>query len=80
MGVRIPIEIKKNNKIVKTSALANTGYETDEPEIHIPIALARKTSLTFEALKSERYRVVGTEITTYTLGYVEVRLAIEKGS
>ena len=74
MGIRIPLEIRRNNTIVQTSALANSGYESEEPEVHIPITLAKKLGFSLEALRSERYYAIGIEVPTYVLGYVYVRV------
>ena len=38
--------------MTRSTAIANSGYEIDVPEIHIPLACARE-------LHSESYRVVG---------------------
>jgi len=40
--VRIPLKIENPSKgvVVKTSALINSGYEADKPEILIPHPLA----------------------------------------
>ncbi|RLG84879.1 MAG: hypothetical protein DRO39_06915 [Thermoprotei archaeon] len=43
-------------------------------EIHVPIALARRLGFALEGLRSERYRVVGSEVVTYVLGTVGVRV------
>ena len=80
MGVRIPVELKKGDRVVRTVALVNSGYETDEAEIHIPLALARKLGFALESIKSERYRVVGSEVTTYVLGTITVRVLTEDRS
>jgi len=74
MGVRVLVEIKRENKVVSSAALVNSGYEADEPELHIPLALARALGFKLEELKGERYKVVGAEVTTYILGEVEVRV------
>ncbi len=74
MGVRVRVGIKYRDRYVVTAALLNSGYETSEPEIHIPLALARRLGFSLEGLRSERYSVVGTEVTTYVLGYVQVRV------
>ncbi len=36
MGVRVLVKIKRDNKVVSSAALVNSGYEADEPELHIP--------------------------------------------
>ena len=48
MGVRVKLKIKLNNIEVQTSGLVNSGYESDEPEIHIPLALAKKFGFSME--------------------------------
>ena len=65
MRIRISIRYKENN--VVTVALVNSGYESEVPEIHIPLALARRLGLPLERLRAERYHVVGSETTTYIL-------------
>ncbi len=77
MGVRISVEIKHGDNVVVTSALVNSGYESEEPELHIPLALARILGFKLENLRSERYKVVGSEVTTYILGEVLVRVKTE---
>jgi len=74
MGVRVKIQLKRGDREEVTSALVNSGYEADKPEIHIPLALARKLGFKLEELRGEIYKVVGAEVTTYTLGEVSVRV------
>ena len=74
MGVRIPVEIKHGDEMTLTAALVNSGYESDEPELHIPLALAKTLGFRLEGLKGERYKVVGAEVTTYILGDVLIRV------
>ena len=59
MVVRVKVQVKKDNVAIKTSAIANSGYETDVPEIHIPLALARELGFDLRGLTSTKYRVVG---------------------
>ena len=40
MGMRIPIKIIKGNRQLQVEALLNTGFETIEPLISIPISIA----------------------------------------
>ena len=75
MRIRISIRYKENN--VVTVALVNSGYESEIPEIHIPLALARRLGLPLERLRAERYHVVGSETTTYILDYVDVKVITE---
>jgi len=51
--VRVPVEISFEGNVVRTSAIPNTGYESDEPEIHIPIALARRLGVRVEGGRLE---------------------------
>lgn len=77
MGIRVRIKIQYRGSSVSTVALVNSGYETEVPEIHVPITLARKLGFSLEHLKAERYRVVGSETITYSLNHVEVRVVTE---
>jgi len=45
VGVRIRVRIGYGNSSADTIALVNTGYETDVPEILIPIALAERLGI-----------------------------------
>jgi len=45
--------------------LVNTGYEGFRPEIHVPLALAKKLEFSLEDVKSEKYTVVGGEVTAF---------------
>lgn len=80
MVVRVPIEVRRGDRIVRSPALVNSGYEAEEPEIHVPLALARTLGFGLEGLKSERYRVVGAEVAAYVLGRVLVRVRTEDRS
>ncbi len=77
MGVRVRVEIKYGGNSIKTSALVNSGYEVGEPEIHIPLALARKLGFKLEGLSSECYKVVGAEVNALIIGFVDVRVITE---
>ncbi len=77
MVVRVPVELKSDEMIVKTVALANSGYEAEEPEVHVPIALAKKLGFKLEGIRGERYGVVGAEVTAYILGEVMLRAKTE---
>ena len=61
MGVRVRVKLKSGNREVPSSALVNTGYEGFRPEIHVPLALAKKLGFSLEDVKSEKYTVVGGE-------------------
>lgn len=45
MGVRVRIKIILGDNSVETVALVNTGFESDVPEILVPITLAEKLSV-----------------------------------
>jgi len=77
MVVRIPIEVKYLDKSLATSALVNSGYEADEPEVHLPLGFIQRLGIKHEAARSERYKVVGAEVSTCILGSVEVRIDLE---
>ncbi|NHW44238.1 MAG: hypothetical protein HA491_00620 [Candidatus Verstraetearchaeota archaeon] len=76
MGVRVRVKLKSGNKEVSSSALVNTGYEGFKPEIHVPLALAKKLGFSLEDVKSEKYAVVGGEVTAFRLGQVIVALEL----
>ncbi len=74
MGVRVLVEVKRGGEAAETPALINSGYEAYEPEIHIPLALARKLGFKLEGLRGEKYKVVSTEVTAYVLGEIYARV------
>jgi hypothetical protein len=77
MGVRVRVKLRSGNREVSSSALVNTGYEGVRPEVHVPLALARKLGFSLEDVKSEKYAVVGGEVTAFRLGQVTVTLDVE---
>jgi len=77
LGVRVKLRIRSNNKSIITAALVNSGYESDVPEIHVPLALARRLGLGLEGVVSERYRVVGSDVSAYILGTVKISVITE---
>jgi hypothetical protein len=77
MGVRVRVRIRYGDREATTAALVNTGYEGFKPEIHIPLALAKRLGLSLENAKSERYAVVSSETTVFRLGKVLVSLDVE---
>ncbi len=44
-GVWLPLEIKTERGIVRTSGLLNSGYRVEEPHIALPVLLCRKLSI-----------------------------------
>jgi predicted aspartyl protease len=45
MGVRVKVRIKYRDASLDLIALVNTGYETDVPEILVPVSVAEKLGL-----------------------------------
>lgn len=45
MGVRVRVRICSDSRCVETSALVNSGFETTDPEIVVPPALAEALGL-----------------------------------
>ncbi len=45
MVVRVRLRIVRDDKVIETSALANSGYEAETPQLLVPIKLAEKLSL-----------------------------------
>ena len=77
MVVRVRVEVKHEERTVETAAVANSGYEVDVPEIHLPLALARRLGIPLHALPGESYRVVGGSTHVYVLGEAMVRVVTE---
>jgi len=80
MVVRVRIRIKHGDRVAETAAVANSGYETDVPEIHIPLSCARELGLRLAELPGESYRVVGGTTSAYVLGEVLVQVVEEDRS
>jgi len=45
MGVRVKVRIKSSRGETETPALVNTGFETEQPEILLPVKLAEELGL-----------------------------------
>lgn len=45
MALRIRLKVSAGNRLVITSALVNTGFETEKPQLMIPISLAKELGL-----------------------------------
>jgi len=45
MVCRVKVTIKTEDEVVETSALLNSGFESDEPDIIIPVSVAEKLHL-----------------------------------
>jgi hypothetical protein len=68
--VRVRVEVKPGDRAVEAAAVANSGYEAEAPELHLPLALARRLEVSLHALPGESYRVVGGSTHAYVLGEV----------
>lgn len=55
MGVRVKLKIHCifTNEVVEAIALANTGYEAEDPQLLIPLELAKKLKLYPLSIKGE---------------------------
>ena len=45
MVCRVRVKLKRDNKVVETSALVNSGFETDAPDIVVPVEVAKRLNL-----------------------------------
>jgi len=73
----VRIRLRSGDREVCSSALVNTGYEGVRPEVHVPLALARRLGLSLEDVRGEKYAVVGGEVTAFKLGRLSVSLDME---
>jgi len=78
--VRVRVEIRRGDRAVETAAVANSGYEAEVPELHLPLALARRLGIPLHAVLGESYRVVGGSTHAFVLGEVLVRAVAEDRS
>jgi len=65
--VRIKLEL--NNKVVEVIALANSGFETDKPQLLVPYAFLVKNNINLETLGKPtaiEYDTAGGPVTMYT--------------
>lgn len=87
MAVRVKVELKalkgsKKDSIVKTKALLNSGYESDEPEIVIPSQIAMELgflpNLPPDTILEEYFSVSGKFLARKIPEAVEVTLKGKK--
>jgi len=50
MGVRVKLRVTLGGRAVEAVALANTGFETDEPQPLVPQALITRNGVSLEVL------------------------------
>lgn len=60
MAVRVRLRLRAGGAEVLTSALVNSGFEADTPQLVVPIALARRLGLWSRALLEGRIQLYGT--------------------
>jgi hypothetical protein len=68
MAVRIRLRLRYCGKVLETSALVNTGFETPNPQILLPIKVAERLSLWPELPKDalvEIYDTAGGPVRVY---------------
>ena len=68
MGIRVKIRILTGGKSAITSALVNSGFESEEPDLCVPLGLAKLLGLwPPEELYSEEAATAGGEVTVYVV-------------
>jgi predicted aspartyl protease len=80
MGVRVKVKIKYKGASLDLIALVNTGYETDVPEILVPISVAERLGI-FPRLPDgtivEMYKTASGLMRVYRVGGASTSLLIE---
>ncbi|RKX71645.1 hypothetical protein DRP53_00745 [candidate division WOR-3 bacterium] len=75
MAVRVKILIEFGHKAIETVAIANTGYETEEPEVLLPEQLGRSEwGEMFNSLKSIEYKTFKGVLPFKALGEATIRV------
>jgi hypothetical protein len=59
MVVRVKVRIKAGKEVEETVAAVNSYFETEEPEIILPLALAARLGVPFREDSEEIYRTLG---------------------
>ena len=59
MAVRVRLRIRKSEREVTTSALVNTGFEADEPQLVMPLPLAEELQLLSGRASIEDFSTAG---------------------
>jgi predicted aspartyl protease len=80
MGVRVRVRIKYGDASLDLVALVNTGYETDVPEILVPVSVAEKLGI-YPRLPDgtiiETYKTAAGLMKAYRIGGASTALLIE---
>jgi len=82
VGVRVKVEVGYGERRVTTTALLNTGYESDVPEILIPLSVAEQLGIWPNLPKdatAETYRTASGLMSVYRIPRGKVRLVLEEG-
>ena len=45
MACRVRVRLRRDDRTIETSAILNSGFETDSPDIIIPVELAKRLGL-----------------------------------
>ncbi|MCC6013857.1 MAG: hypothetical protein LM593_05770 [Candidatus Verstraetearchaeota archaeon] len=68
MGIRIKLKLLVENKEIDVIALVNSGFESTEPDICIPLKLAEKIKLWPSSIfESEKVLTAGGEVSVFRL-------------
>ncbi|MEZ0346161.1 MAG: hypothetical protein ABWK01_06395 [Infirmifilum sp.] len=68
MGVRVRIRVELAGKIVETAALANSGFETEDPQLLVPHAFLLRNGISVESLGKPvvaEYDTAGGPVSAY---------------
>ena len=79
MGVRVRVRIKYGDSSLDLVALVNTGYETDVPEILVPVSVAEKLGIYPRLLDGtivETYKTAAGLMKAYRVGGASTALLI----
>jgi len=79
LAVRLRIALRRpgSSRVVETSALVNSGFEVDVPQLVLPVALARELGFNVEEAPIGAITVCGgAELPMRVLGVVEVRVVV----
>jgi len=82
VGVRVRVEVEYGERRVTTTALLNTGYESDVPEILIPLSVAEQLGVWPKLPRdatAETYRTASGLMSVYRIPRGKVRLVLEEG-
>ena len=79
MGVRVKVRVKYGGASLDLAALVNTGYETDVPELLVPVEVAERLGLwpkLPEGVVVETYKTASGLMKVYRVGGARVSLLL----